>query len=119
MMLKGMLEPKKMEQQQITRMVHPLINKSSMHYNSAEKTAIEMMEEMFTVNEMVAFCEVNIFKYNYRKDHKGQLNSDIAKIATYQNYLLLLRQLKNGRYLEGVTSVKLAYKINDIEMEYK
>ena len=70
--------------------LHPLINPNSKHYDTEEKTAIELLEEQLTVSEMIGFCKGNIFKYEYRKEHKGAKEDDEVKIKTYQDYLNVL-----------------------------
>lgn len=99
-------------------MLHPLINPNSQHYDAGEKSAIEMMEANYTVLEMISFCKINIFKYEYRKNHKGQLESDLEKITTYRNYLNLLMSCYEEFYIYNPT-VKESYIRNGIEIEYK
>ena len=62
--------------------LHPLINKKSSHYDLNATSAIEELEKQLSVTEMIGFCRANIFKYNYRKNHKGQRESDEEKIHT-------------------------------------
>lgn len=96
-------------------MLHPLINPNSQHYQHDTKSSIEMMEEKYNVLEMIAFCRINIFKYEYRKEHKGQLETDLEKIITYQNYLDLLLRCS---HIYSPT-VKQSYSRNGIAIEYK
>ncbi len=70
--------------------LHPLINPSSAHYDTEEETAIEQMERAMTVIEMIGACKYNIMKYEYRKKHKGQLESDEVKLKNCRDYLKLL-----------------------------
>ena len=99
-------------------MLHPLINPNSQHYQHDTKSSIEMMEEKYNVLEMIAFCRINIFKYEYRKEHKGQLDSDLEKITTYKNYLNLLLSCYEEFYIYSPT-VKQSYSRNGIAIEYK
>jgi hypothetical protein len=98
-------------------MIHPLINKNSAHYDAGGKTAIEELEEMLTLREMIGFCKGNIKKYSYRADHKGQKSDDLKKIETYRNYLDFLYTLV-GIY-EDDASVKEVHDREKIKMEYK
>ena len=97
--------------------LHPLINKDSAHYDTEGKTAIELLEEQLTVKEMIGFCKGNIFKYEYRAEHKGQKESDFKKIQTYKDYLDLLE----GVYEMSpfVTSVAKAFEILEIKFRYR
>jgi hypothetical protein len=70
--------------------LHPLINPNSTHYDIGPITAIEELEQQLTVTEMIGFCKANIFKYEYRKEHKGQAEEDDVKINTYEKYLKVL-----------------------------
>ena len=97
-------------------MKHSLLNNNSKHYDAGGKTAIEQLEEMLTIREMIGFCKGNIFKYEYRADYKGQKDSDLQKIQTYRNYLDFLYTLV-GIYEED-TQVKEIYIREGIEIEY-
>jgi hypothetical protein len=99
-------------------MKHPLINENSTHYNVGEKSAIELMEEKFTPDEMMAWAKINIFKYEYRMEHKGQKDSDLKKIETYERYLAFLHNLTF--FNRGVfKTVKDLYKDEGKEIEYE
>ena len=80
--------------------LHPLINKDSSHYDTGKTTAIEEMEKNLTVTEMAGFCKANIFKYEYRKPHKGQKESDEIKIKSYVQYLVLLGECSTYKDLK-------------------
>ncbi len=78
---------------------HPLINKKqSPHYDTKDKPAIQQLEEEMSVIEMQGFVYGNIFKYKYRQDHKGQKDSDLEKIETYENYYNVIKMLLNKGY---------------------
>ena len=75
--------------------LHPLINPNSAgHYDNGSITTIEKMEARLSVTEMIGFAKGNAFKYEERKELKGQLEADIEKIKTYKNYLEVLIKLK-------------------------
>lgn len=97
--------------------LHPLINKDSVHYEAEGKPAIELLEEQLTVVEMIGFCRGNIFKYKYRADHKGQKESDMKKIETYENYLKLLET--TWALTLGAKSVKDALEELGIKLKYR
>ncbi len=87
--------------------LHPLINKESSHYDTNETTAIEELEKRLTVTEMIGFCKANIFKYSYRMDKKGQKESDLVKIKTYEDYLELLLRLDDAGYFLDTVAMAL------------
>jgi hypothetical protein len=97
--------------------LHPLINKESAHYDTEKTSAIEEMEKLLTVTEMIGFCKGNIFKYQYRAEHKGQRESDIKKIETYENYLNLLEELSDSGYYDDEVSLALGKAM--LEFRYR
>ena len=94
--------------------LHPLINPNSKHYDTEEKTAIELLEEQLTVSEMIGFCKGNIIKYEYRKEHKGAKEDDEVKIKTYRNYLKVFNDIHIA-----TLSVKNAFEIFNIKFRYR
>ncbi len=96
--------------------LHPLINPNSPHYDVGGKTAIEELEERLTVIEMIGFCKANIMKYEYRKAHKGQSESDEVKINTYNNYILALIGMD---ILSRDATVEFAFKRNGLKWRYR
>jgi len=92
---------------------HPLLNSDSKHYDKeGKKPAIQEMESMLTVSEMIGVCKFSIYKYSYRD--KGQQESDLKKIKTYQNYLKVLKTCShNARPLKTVEEYFI-----DAKMEY-
>lgn len=97
--------------------LHPLINPDSSHYDDPNGlTAIEMLEEVLTVQEMIGYCKGNIFKYEYRKHKKGQTASDIQKIKTYVKYLDVLFPLLD---YTNMVSVKKAFENSGLKFKYK
>jgi len=97
--------------------LHPLINKESSHYDTGKTSAIEELEKVLTVTEMIGFCKANIFKYRYRLEEKGQKDSDIKKIRTYENYLSLLEELSDSGYYDDEVSLALGKAM--IEFRYR
>ena len=98
-------------------MKHPLINKNSKHYDTKEKPAIQLLEEMLSVSAMMGWVEGNIFKYEYRKDHKGQKESDEEKIATFKAYQDVLKRLLHRGFKSH--TVAWALKCEEISFEYQ
>lgn len=91
--------------------LHPLINKDIKHYDSGTKSAIEQLEEEYTVDELITFSKINIFKYGYRS---GAM--DTKKVNTYTTYLTLLKRLESMGF--GSMKVKNAYAFTNKEWRY-
>ena len=99
-------------------MTHPLINPDSIHYEQNGKQSIQYIEEKLTVDEMIGACSFNIMKYGLRLNTKGQIASDLKKIATYQAYKSLLLDMRNEHKC-GYILVVYAYKLCGVEVSYK
>ena len=85
------------------RQKHPLINPNSLHYiNEKGRNRIFNEEKNMTLCHMIGACIFNIRKYEYRKDKKGQLSSDMLKIETYKNYLKCLKRIEYEILVDGV-----------------
>ena len=98
---------------------HPLINPDSSHYEDEEgKVAIEEMEKETSICKMIGFCDCSIFKYEWRKDKKGQMRSDIMKIKTYEAYRESLFDLLAAG-VENTISVHRAWEIVGKKWRYK
>lgn len=99
-------------------MKHPLLNKDSKHYEAQGEPAIKLLEAQATVREQIGWCNGNILKYEYRQDHKGQKESDIKKIATYQAYKNWLCYLLSENQEIGSMIVAHAYQYCNVEVDY-
>ena len=98
-------------------MRHPLINPRQKHYSQDGKSAIKELEQLLTVDQMIGFCKASIFKYEFRKDLKGQKDSDLVKIETYKNYLKVLETCSySARSVKLVNEYFLDAKL---EFEYE
>lgn len=73
--------------------LHPLLNPNSTHYENDKEVAIQEMEKDMSVIEMIGYCKGNIFKYEFRKFHKGALEADEEKIRTYEAYMKVLKDM--------------------------
>jgi hypothetical protein len=83
-------------------MKHPLLNPNSKHYDDDNgKPTIIDLEQKLTLEQMIGACLFNIYKYEARKDKKGQRTSDEQKIITYRKYLEYLLGLERRMYQYG------------------
>lgn len=55
------------------------------HYNHGKLECIDIMEDVFGVDETKAFCKLNAFKYLVRAELKGCEVEDIGKALWYLN----------------------------------
>ena len=62
------------------------------HYKAQGKECIVEMYEKFGREAVIAFCNLNAFKYLYRANHKGQRQSDLDKASWYNLLGYLLEQ---------------------------
>ena len=58
------------------------------HYQGAHE-CIEVMQAMFGIEAVKAFCRCNAFKYRFRADRKNG-TEDIKKAEWYEDYLMKL-----------------------------
>ena len=58
------------------------------HYQGAHE-CIEVMQAMFGIEAVKAFCRCNAFKYRFRADRKNG-EEDIKKAEWYEDYLMKL-----------------------------
>lgn len=100
-------------------MMHPLLNPESPHYDRDGVSAIEALERKFTLLEALAWCRGNIFKYEWRKDSKGQKESDEKKLATFRAYEELLEEVRSQGAITGFFLVTRAYHMVGLEVQYR
>ena len=55
------------------------------HYNHGKLECIDIMEDVFGIDETKAFCKLNAFKYLVRAELKGKEVEDIDKAVWYLN----------------------------------
>ena len=65
------------------------------HYKTGKYECIDVMIEVFGIEKVKAFCELNSFKYLWRSGHKGAEKEDIEKAACYLDYFKKLEMMKN------------------------
>ena len=96
-------------------MRHPLKNNNSKHYDNNGTSAIDELEKILSVSAMMGYAEGNIFKYEFRKEYKGQKASEEEKIKTYKAYRDVLADLLHRGH-KGVT-VSHALELEGIEYD--
>ena len=65
-------------------MKEEMVNHPS-HYNHGKLECIDIMEDVFGIDETKAFCKLNAFKYLVRAELKGKEVEDIDKALWYLN----------------------------------
>lgn len=66
---------------------HPLINSDSPHYEMiGGLQSIELMEKMFTRDELMAWAKITAMKYRMRIGDKDHPEKEVKKIKTYEDY---------------------------------
>lgn len=68
------------------------------HYNAGKFECIEVMAEVFGIEDTQTFCHMNAFKYLWRCKHKGNCEKDVGKAHWY---------LKKSKELELIKKSKL------------
>ena len=65
------------------------------HYSSGKYECIEVMKEVFGVEKVKVFCELNAFKYMWRSNKKNG-TEDLKKARFYTDYLINMEDANNG-----------------------
>lgn len=75
------------------------------HYNQGGIEAIDAMESAYGIDDVIAFCKCNAFKYQWRAGHKDDesIEKDLAKAQWYQNKMLELLKKKAPQENKQVT----------------
>jgi hypothetical protein len=72
---------------------HPLVNNDSKHYEMIGGfQAIEIMEKMFSKQELMAWAKITSYKYRFRLGKKDDNEKDIKKMKTYEQYYEYLKK---------------------------
>lgn len=71
---------------------HPLLNTESSHYALLGGIeAIEVLEAMFSKEELMAWAKLNWFKYKLRLGQKDAIEKELKKMETYAAYYEYLK----------------------------
>jgi len=74
--------------------IHPLTNPRSPHYVMVDGVeAIERMEQMYDIEELMNWAMISAMKYRLRLLHKDDIKKEASKIAGFEAYY---RYLKEG-----------------------
>ena len=66
---------------------HPLLNEKSRHYSMSDgREAIEILESLFTTDELAAWALITAYKYRLRIGKKDNVEKEVEKILTYEAY---------------------------------
>ena len=65
---------------------HPLKNPDSTHYLITGDESIELMEKMYTTEELMAWSKISAMKYRMRIGKKDSPEKELIKIKTYEDY---------------------------------
>ena len=83
-------------------MKHPLLNEDSKHYCMVDGVdSIDIMELLYTTEELATWAKISAFKYRLRLGHKDEVTKEAKKIKTYEDYYL---------YLQNKLKTKLEHK---------
>ena len=66
------------------------------HYNAHEYECIDEMETLFGLQDTIAFCKLNAWKYRYRAGNKGNYDEDMAKADWYIGKAMKLQKKLYG-----------------------
>ena len=73
------------------------------HYNHGKLESIDIMEDVFGIDETRAFCKLNAFKYLVRAELKGSEVEDIDKALWYLNkHQELIKKQSVERIIDNV-----------------
>jgi hypothetical protein len=67
------------------------------HYETGKFECIEVMKEVFGIEAVQIFCQLNAFKYLYRCEHKANKEEDIKKANWYLTKREELESEKHGK----------------------
>ena len=104
--------------------LHPLISKNedgtnkNAHYDKQKQPTIQRIEDNFTIDEVIAWCKINVFKYTDRAPYKNQSTEDQHKIDKYNQYKEMLQSLLARSQTLKQVGVSEAYKLLDMKWRY-
>jgi hypothetical protein len=68
-------------------MIHPLINPDSPHYSMVDGVeAIERIEQMYSKEDIMAWCKISAMKYRLRIGNKDDVLKEATKIKGFEAY---------------------------------
>lgn len=62
------------------------------HYNFRDHECLDEMLAVFGINDVIAFCKCNAWKYRYRAGSKGSYDEDMRKADFYINKIMELKE---------------------------
>ena len=80
--------------QYFIKLSEDMVNHPS-HYKNGKYEAIDIMLDIFGKEKVLAFCELNAFKYLWRANNKGTDIQDKKKAEWYINKYIELKENKN------------------------
>ena len=66
------------------------------HYKTHTLECIDELEVVFGIDDVIAFCKCNAWKYRYRAGSKDDITQGLAKSDWYINKAKELEEKKNG-----------------------
>lgn len=71
---------------------HPLHNPNSPHYQILDDEAITQLEKLFSPGELAIWAKITYYKYLFRLGKKDELEKELRKMETYENYYNYLKK---------------------------
>jgi len=72
---------------------HPLLNPNSRHYDQPDgREGIELLESMFTTEQLKSWALITAMKYRLRIGRKDDGEKELLKIKTYEDYYKYLNE---------------------------
>jgi len=76
---------------------HPLKNPDSKHYQMIDgKEAIERLEQMYSIEELMAWAKISAMKYRLRIANKDAVEKEAVKIKGFEAYYAYLQNMHNN-----------------------
>jgi hypothetical protein len=76
-------------------MQHPLKNPDSRHYEMiAGIEAVDVLEAMFTKEELMSWCKISYMKYQLRLGKKDDVPKELRKMDTFASYYDYLERFR-------------------------
>jgi len=76
-----------------SKSTHPLLNPKSKHYDQPDgREGIELLEQMFTTEQLKSWALITAMKYRLRIGRKDDGEKELLKIKTYEDYYKYLNK---------------------------